>query len=402
MAQELRGKSAPGIVQFKDDFPIISSVPLDDESKGYEAGAQVAGQAAEVLGQQAEKLAEQKSNFMLMQANDYAEDLKTSTKLQIKQNPDQADSIFQSYETTAASIKNSTKVNSDDRMKLDALMNQDKNELQLTAGNETYRVQKRNAEIKLWGGYPASMKALQDSIDSGDMKLAKQISENIASNFKNAAYADVTTPQQYANVLKSVGMLYDRSEQLHNLANNPDADAQDYHRLYASPFENDTTGNSNLPVNQSTAYLQQDGVNDKTMNGVQNAILNNGSIPFSTAASTDENFAKTLSWIAGRNEAKSLINSGNKFKIDTRMSDLESKVMKTPREEMEYNYLKQYQNRLIHGESTQLMAETPMGARIIQDFNDRMNAIKIGGYSSQEGEKLKRDAYNNMIDHNIS
>jgi len=393
---------AEKIVQFREDFPILGSVPIADASKGFESYAQVAGDVAEFAGKKVASMEEQKSNFMLMEANNQAEDLKTNTKIAIKQNPDQAESILTAYNSTAASIKQNTSVNATDRSKLNSLLNTDNNELKMTASSETLRSQKRNAEIKLWGGYQTSMKAVQDAVDSGDMKLAKQLSETVVGNFKSAAYADVVSAQQYANVLKGVGLLYDRAEQLHNLAMNPDTDAQAFHRIYPSPFDNDSTDNSKLPVNHSTVYLHADGMNDKTMGGVERAILNNEKIPFSTAAKSDENFAKTLQWLAGKNEATALIDSGNKFKIDTRMSDLETKASKSPREEMEYRYLKQYQDRLLHGDSQRLMAETPLGSRIVQDFNDRLNALKVGGYSQAEQQKLTRDSYNHMIDSSIS
>jgi hypothetical protein len=390
------------IVTFREDFPIQGSVPIADASKGFEAGAQALGDAAKVLGKKAESMAEEKSNFMLLDANNMAEDLKTSTKIAIKQNPDQAESILNSYNQTAASIKQNAYVNNTDRAKLDSLMNTDNNELRLTAAGETIRIQKRNADIKLWAGYPTAMKSIQQAIDSGDMDLAKSLSDNLVTNFKNAAYSDVATPQQFANVVNSVGMLYDRANELHKLAMNPNADAQQFHRLYPTPFDNDSTDNHSLPVNQTTKYLQQDSMNDRTMSGVEQSILNDRQIPFSVAASKDENFAKTLSWLQGRNEAKSLIDSGNKFKIDGRMADLDTRIIKTPSEEMEYKYLKQYQQRLLHGDSQALMAETPMGSQIVQSFNDRLNAIKVGGYNPGESQKLTRDAYNNFVDNSIA
>lgn len=391
----------PDIVRFKDDFPILGAVPIADASSGYEAAAKVAGDASELLGKKAESMAEEKSTFMLMQANNQAEDLKTNTKIEIKKNPDAAASILNSYQQTAASLKSNTMVNKTDRVKLDTLMNNDKNELKLTAANETYRVDKRNASIKIWGSYANGMKSIQEALDSGNMELAKSLSESLVNNFKNGALADAVTPEQYANVLKSVGLVYDRAKSLVDLHNNPNATAQNYHQLYASPFDNDGTNAANLPVNHDTVMLHNDGVNDRSMSGVQNAILNGQQVPWSIAASSDENFAKTRLWWEGKKDASALINSGNDFKIDSRMSDLESKVLKSPREEMEYNALKQHKQRLLY-EPQKALSETPMGARIIQDFNDRMNAIKIGGYSDEEKYKLTRDAYNHMVDQNIS
>lgn len=391
-----------GITQFKDDFPIVGNVPIADASRGYEAGAQVMGEAAQFAGQKATQMAEEKSNFMLMEANNQAEDLRTTTKIQIKQHPDMADSIMESYTQSAEGIKSNTHVNKGDRLKLDSLMNSNKNDLRMTAANEDYRIQKRNAEIKLWGGYATNMKAVQDAIDSGNLDEAKKRSETLVKAFRDAAYTDVVSPNQYSNVLKSVGMLYDRAAALHNMATSGESDSQSYHRLYPSPFDNDSTDKHKLPVNQTTLYLHTDGMNDKSMSGVERAILNNDKIPFSVAAASDENALKTQMWLNGKNAATSLIDSGNKFKIDTRMADLETKVKKSPSEEMEYNYLKQYQQRLLNGESQRLMAETPMGSRIVQDFNDRLNAIKVGGYSDAEAYKLTRDAYNNMVDNSIS
>lgn len=393
---------ADNIVTFKDDFPIIGSVKVADQSQGYEAASKAAGQFADFAGKQAASMAEEKSKFSLMEANNSAEDLKTSTKIDIKMNPDQADSIMNAYDQTASSIKQNTSVNKYDRAQLDTLLNNDKNDLRVTAAGENLRIQKRNAEIKIWTAYPTNMKSLQDAIDTGNMDLAKKLSDTITGTFRSAAYADVVSAQQYANVIKSTGMLYDRAAELHRIAGDGDSDAQDYHRANGSPFNNDSTDNHRLPVNQNTAYLHRDGMNDKTMAGVESSILNGTSIPFSTAASSDENYSKTLQWLNGKNEAKSLIDSGNKFKIDTRISDLDSKSLRSPTEEMEYKVLKNHQQRLLHGESQALMADTPLGSQIVRDFNDRLNAIKVGGYSDGEAQKLTRDAYNNYVDESIS
>lgn len=391
--------------QIKDE-PILSPVQVNSKAQGFEDFAKTLGSIATSSEEEAEKIADEASNAGLMQSAAQLQTVKTDAQIRMIENPDQADKVSQQTSGLLDSLGKNAVVNKTDRLRLKSMINTDWNDLRLKAADVTHSQNVKDVANNFWDNYPEVKKSIDDAVTSGNLKKAQELEEALHETARSAAHLGAISPEQLGNISKSISTTYDRASDMATMMGNPDASAQDFHTVMASPFNKGTFENINYPVNGHTQWMSNHLNYDRTMSGQYAALYSDGNVNWGVVLnSSAADFNDFKMQVAGVNEAKGAIHSGMPFsQIENRAKALEAKPKLTPMETGFTKYVKGFRNELENGDGyLRMMSQTTMGARFTQDYYQQKVSID-NAFIRTPDEKFQaqRDNENNYIGNMIA
>ncbi len=394
------------IPQLNDTQPILTPRNVESQAEGYNEFAKTLGSLASTTEQKSEEIEKDQSQAMLMQSSAQAETLKTNAQLEMIKHPDQTQAILDQTSKSIDALNQNAFVNDKDRKKLSFLNSQDFNELRTKATTVNFEQSQKSGAISFWDSYPVSMKQIQDALDTGDMKRAKILEDNLHATSLNAAKIGLITPEQFATIHKSNFDLYARTTDLIKMTQNPDGhNAATYHAAKASPFDTGNFGNVNYPTDTNTHWMANHYNSDRSIDGQLVSLYNDTPINWGVVAQgTDEQYNNFKMNMTGVHAIKGAIQSNTPYsQIDSHIKTLEAQPKLSPMEEGQVNYWKSFKNRLEKDNGyTQMMSQTTLGGRYTQDYNNESVAIMNSSKSPEDKFDAIRDNDNKYIGNMVS
>ncbi len=394
---------ADEIPQYKDDQPVFQPVNVSSSAESYEAFARTLGQLSDQSASKVEDIQKDQSNASLMQSASQMQTAKVDSQIAMIKHPDQAAKISNNTATIMDSIAKNTIVNTGDRQRLQALAVDNYSDVRLKSAQVGYEQGVKSASISFWDNYPTMMKGIQDSLDTGDFNKAKILEDTMHGVAKNAAQIGAITPEQFGTIVKSNSDLYERTNDMLKMANNPGQyTAADYHSVVSSPFNQGTFNNVDYPVNGNTQSVASSYNFDKSMAGQYSNLYEDKPLNFGVISqSTEKEYADFKSQWMGVNQVKAAITSGMPLsQVETRMKSLEAQPKLSAMENGELNYWKSFQAQLKTGDGyVRSMAQTTLGGQYTQEYNQTSTAIMDSSKTQSEKFEAMRDNDNAYIGH---
>lgn len=392
---------AEPLKQLQDSQPVLAAQQVQSGAEGAEAFAKTLGSLAEAGEQKVGQMAEEQSNAGLLQAANQAETMKTDAQINMIKHPDMASSIAEKSIQNFDSLNQNAFVNRGDRLKLQSLTNTDVNDIRLKSAGVQFSQSQKDLAVNYWDSFPVTQKSIQDALDTGNFEKAKILEDSFHQASLNAAQLGVISPEQFASVRKSSFELYNRTQELVNMAKNPDMQsAAAFHAAAASPFNNSSVDNVGYPVDGHTQWMANHYNFDRTMAGQTAALYNDTPINWGVVAQgTQPQYDDFKMQMMGVHEVKGAIHSGMPMsQIETRMKALEAKPKLSPMETGQVNYWKGFKNNLQSGDGyLKMMTQTSLGGQYTQEYNQQQVAIQNSGKTDSEKQSAQRDNDNAYI-----
>lgn len=385
---------AAPLSQYGNVQPVLNPVPVETESAGKQALAQVFGKVSDAATQAAININNEKSQAMLLSSATLASKAKDDAQLAIMKNPDPSNvnQVVKNYQQQTQGIMNGTVVNSADRARLKSMVGEDVNQISFVAGRNNIQQAKLQSGIAFNSRVPSAISSITQSLMSNPVQAEVQIDAlktTAAAAFKSGSISQ----DAYNNVMTTVGTLIDRHSQLMNMAVEGNATAKDYHTMTAFSGVKDQTG---APVNESTKFLHV-SLNSDT--NYQDAVAgaHSGELNWNAVAQmTQDQYQKYMLTLGGIADAKGAINSGESFTaIKSRYDYLNSSKASTLTiaEQGERDQLGQYMNNL-KADYIGTITQTPQGQQISQGLNQSLAAIKNSPVDDAQKSQQYHQAYN--------
>ncbi len=395
-----------GIPTLQESQPVLTPVQVNSGAEGYEAFAKTLGSLAQSAGEKTVEMAKDQSQAQLMTSSAQSETIKTNAQIEMIKHPDQAENILGHVASSLDKLNQEAFVNDADRRKLAFLNSQDFNQLRLKAATTSFGESQKAASLAFWDSYPVTNKQIQDALDTGDLKKAEMLENNLHNTALGLARTGSISPEQYASIRKINYELYSRTEDLMKMSQNPNGhSAADFHAAVASPFESGNFGNVGYPTDANTAWMANHYNSDRSFSGQLTSLYNDQPISWGVVAgSTDDQYNEFKQQMIGVNTVKGAINANSSLaQIDAHIKALEAQPKLTNIQQGQVNYWKSFQNRLKADNGYyQVMGGTTLGGRLTQDYNNESVAIMNSAKTPQEKSDAIRDNDNNYIGKMIS
>ena len=391
--------------QFQETQPVLKAPQVNSSAQGYEAFAKTLGALSGATAEKAASLAQDESSAMYLNHVANAEQVKTSAQIQMLEHPDQAAHISELTEKTLDSIKESSFVNSKDRSKLDAYLSGVNDDVRLKATVTEVRQRQHETAYTYFANSADKQKAYYNAL-LHNPELAEQLSDAHGKELQGMVSLGALTPIQAYGELKQYSALTDKArrhmEYLKLAGQDGEVNALDYHKATGNPTDN--TPQTGAPINGDTQWLMTHHAADMSFAGLKadtiDGRFNAEAFDNASPAQQDE----VLLQMGGVNDANAMINSGEPFpKIQKAYNDLTQKhEVLSYRDQGKRDRLAKYINELSNGNYLQVMAQTPAGDAILQNYNSRNSAIENSAMS--EADKAAQHIRNkdSMIDNAVA
>ena len=393
--------------KIRDAHPVLRSSPIATSAAGTQSIGRALGQFGKMLFEKAESIQTEESAAMYVQSRDQIEHTMNQARIGMVQNPGAAKKIAENSAFELDAIKKSAILNKKHHEQLSYDVRRSDDAINLEATKTSIHHSRKMGKFSFLSSFDTTLKAYQDALMT-DHKQAEHMHDNMVSTIRGLVYTDVLSPHEGASALKSMSHITDSVNSYHQALSNLDENlnAEQINSAHASMLSTDTLKNAGMPVNQSTAYLYHDSLDDHSKEqAFADATLHKrpsieAFLNMKPAAQDKWN----MLW-KGSSKALGLVNSGDSyFKVVDRLEELKAKGGDIGLiEKGEKGYLDYFVKRLENGEYLSVIAETPAGSAIIQEFskdeaaNYELNTNEEGNLTP-DGQARLKNIYNEMID----
>lgn len=389
--------------QLQEEHPVIAAQNISSGAESYDAFAKTLGAIAGAAEEKVIQIESDKSQTMYINSVANIEQLKTTAQMRLLEHPDQADKIAEQNTQAMELVKQAAFVNKQDRAKLNAYISGADDDVLLRATQTRVRQNQNEAAYTHFVNWGDQLKAYQQALMTNP-EQAKDLHDAMIASLNGLVKTGALTPTQAASSMKVMEGVVDAVHDLHRAGYGGDVTAKDYHTLTSSPLSQnlDTT---HAPVNASTGWMVNHYNEDKSFQGVLSDIQNKVRPDAQTFVSlTKTQREHAIQAINGVRVADGLINSGESFPvIEKHLESLNEKGrVLSYKEQATRNSLSLYVNELKNGNYLKVMASTPMGNAIMQDFNVRNKAIQSMNIDVVEKNKLLMQNKNKLVNESIS
>lgn len=394
-----------------EEQPILRDIPLPSRVEGKNALANVFGEVSQKAFEVGGNLADEASSSMYLASQANIEELKNNALMSMQKNPEKAEEFATLAKSGINSVTDTAYVNKADRGKLKYIAQSTTDDLAFKASEVQLQNANLQAKALLFANLPTNLKTISSSAIK-DPKLFQDSSESFVSQWNGALKSGIVTGIEYANAMKSLGVIIDRAQGIHELYKNPEGTtANEFHKAIGSPLNTDTATHSNFPINENTNFLQAHISGEMDEQQVL-ADCSQGKLPDpeTLMGLSDNAFKTSLFCMQGAQEAKANIDSHESFPdIFSRIDDLtQSGRVLSNQEKGELGFYKHYFGMLNNGKFSELMAETPLGGKIAQQYSQKSNAlIELMSQTKDPNELAKlqsqsKNNYNSYVNDKIA
>lgn len=391
------------IPQLQDTQPILNPVSPNSRAAGYEAFGKTLGQIAGMAEEKAVDIEKEESSGMYINSVANVEQVKSDAQIRLLKNPDQAQKIAEQTTDAMNAIRQNAAVNSGDRPKLNAYIDGSSAQVHLKATETAVRQNQHEMAFTHFANWGDQLKAYQDALIT-DHDKAEQLKSAMVSSLHGLVTTGALTPEQAASSMKTMSDVVGVAADVHAAYGNPETTAKDYHTIAANPLNRGNEGNGS-PLNATTGWMIDYHNTDKTFQGVL-ADISNRQLPnpqaFVSLPAAERQHA--IMAIHGTQEADGMINSGEPFPaIEREYKTLTEKgTVLSYKDQAKRNALGMYVNELKNGNYLKVMAGTPSGNAIMNDFTMRNSAIQNSPIDPAKKTEMLLQNKNKMVDESVS
>lgn len=371
---------------YNDDDPIVSDVPVKSTASGLQDVTQGVEKAGQTAFDIADKMAQESSNTQMLEAHSQLQQLATTAKIQMAQNPANASAIAAASATTIQSAKTNTPLNRKDHGQFNYLADGITDQLNLEAGTKTAEVSREQAKYQMINSSTDTLQQVSNGLMSTDPAVIKSTDQLIDKYYKSLSEGVSTaalTGVEAARQHKLMTDLITATQMRVTALSSGEADAKSVNALHIavnpapSPF-----GNANLPTDQTS--LQNSGLyGSYQASKSMRADMDAGNIPPMSAWNTRNVGNKEFSVLApyrnGSIAAQGLINSNPNWDfVSNEVKKLNKKGYNLSPAETGYkNRLERWQDDIKNnGGFQRTVMATPLGANATIRYNNRVAAIE--------------------------
>lgn len=387
--------------EMPNEQPISQTTPVASKAPGATALADLFGSVSKEASTDYISLADQASHFQALQTQNQSFQLKENARIQLLEHPDQAQEIAKNAASDAQQLQSSAYVNKKDRASLNYAINNDVSRTAFRAANTARVYNNRQAEITDLTSLPAFYKAYSETTDP---EQHKQMGDQFVSSRRGLVAQGVLEMRQAANQINIFNQITSQQQRLHDLTQDSNATAVDYHQATYSPISSPTPDNASAPADENTLWHAQDKVTDVAARGLEDKVTSPGvtltkaeggaaaRLPpgkfesfFQQLQGTKSAYANTTSngpWAGFVNRFQTLSKQG---------------TLSTP-EKSEMNYYKKYFANLQNGSYLDLIQKTPLGAQVVKDNAVNQTAVENMKFDEpQDKADWMQHSYNQFI-----
>jgi len=379
---------ADEFAQLNEATPFQPVTP-NDKSAGYDALSEAFGKIAKGAETQVETMQKEKSTDQLMSANSMLGQVSTQAKLQMMQDstPENVANVMKNWQTTADSLKTSTALNREDKLKLNQLIDTQSNALLLHGATVSTANIKTQKKMTYFDELSGNLDNLKNLMQTGKYEEAEALGQSMYQNARNMHDMGVLTGSQFIAQQKAIGTLLDHAKALHGaISHNADLTAKDYHDLHSWPFSTnggDATTLSQKPADENTSHMIQMHLDDQSFRGQTAAAVKYGTTdPEALMNLPSHQQLAVISTAQGAQDAQNYMKANTSWpqfvaeynRLKAQPSDSLNSYEKGKLDHMNYII-----ENLNHGNYVQIVGDTVKGAQNNQQFQVNASAINDGG-----------------------
>lgn len=392
-----------GIPQLEDEQPILQGQKINSGAESHEAFAKTLGAISEESFKEAKTIATDKSQTMYINSVANVEQLKTGAQIRMLEHPDQVAKITEQTNAMMEEVRTNSYVNHGDRGKLNKYIQGAVDSVELKGTEIRVRQNQREAAFTHFANWNDQLKAYNQALLTNPAQ-ADELKEGMLKSLHGLVAVGAITPTQAGNSVKTMSDVHDVAQDYYENIQNPHATAKDYHTSAASPLTRDND-HTTAPLNGSTGWLMDHHNSAKTFQDVEANIykrITPNPEEYTSLKPNQREQAKET--IMGVQVADGMINSGESFAVieKTHQSLSESGKVLTYREQATRNALGTYIAELKNGNYLTLMAQTPMGNAIMNDFTMRNAAIGNTAVDQQKKYEMMIQNKNKLVNESVS
>lgn len=356
------------IPRYEDTTPILNAPAIRSGAEGYDAFAKTLASISSVAAKEAVKIQSEKSNSMYLSSLSNMEQLKTSAQELMLQDPTNAAKHIETMQESVNTVLANSYVNDTDRQKLKYFASKLNDDMELEGVKTEVKQGQIAAEFEHYKNWPSQLNLLSQAALDPDHSKFESLSASMNENIKNLVLTHALTALQGKAQLETMSAAVDAAHDVYDLVNSARKQtAANYHTAMASPFDPDKTKNVNYPVDENTRWLTNYHLQDRTFEGVIDALYDHNMDQEAIAKLTSHQRQEVRSVYNGIRMADGLIDSNTSLPlIKSRLEDLENHGGHEA--VAERKALKRYVNDIENGNSQELMARTALGGQIVQKF----------------------------------
>lgn len=382
--------------KFDEDFPIITSQPIASRVEGMEAISKAVGIASDELMKTASELSEEKSSANLLSAHSSLQELDKNTRMQVEQDPANANNYAKKAKEIADSVTQNTFVNQKDRNNLHYLSKSITSNLDLFSAQKAMQSQKSLMKYQQMQEFNKSNQSLYDMMFS-DPQHADTVIDGMLKAIQANVKADIYTPIEANALAKLIYAEIERANKRGAAFQSKSVNAQQLAALNAYQPSPTPLSNAGMPMNQHTVFeadLHLDGLSTQATKA---HIAQGGSVtPWQLRnIKSDNEFNVLHEYNNGAAIGESLFTSGEHYPaILARRAQLnEPKSILSPAQEGERDRLNTIYNDLEkNGGYLKFVSMTPRGAQATIGYQRQNDVIEHMDYVGSPEEIANKKA----------
>lgn len=391
---------AEPFASIKEEHPIIRDVPAASKAKGYENLATVFGQIQQTGTEIAVDYNREVSHNNMLASHAQLDDLDVKTKEAIMKNPSMSKQIVEKATATANSIKDNTKLNKADRANFDYMTNGTLNNLKLYGFERQNSLDKQMEHFEFARNFDNNNKALTRALASGDNKKAEILTTSTTEDIKGKVARGVISAEQGIAYLKQVEYSHQVAEALHGGMTSGDISPAQAIAL------NHTMGNqqlniANLPADEASRVMAASHSEHLSADQIRSNIANG--YPVNELAYFNLKNIDTVTSLAQYRDGATM--AYGELHSNKSWPELKAEQARLNKEKYPSQFTKGKSDRfnaLINSIENgngyyQMVSETPLGAKAIQDAHTQVEMIKNDKGLSDADKAIHMGAINNNL-----
>jgi hypothetical protein len=377
--------------QLGGQHPVLATIPVVNKAEGTQVMSKLFGQVSQVAMKEAISISKDHSNQQLLSGITQTQNIINDTKRQITIDPANAAKYAENSQKLLENVKN-VPLNNSDRQKLNYYTGNANNTIDDHAFKIEFNQDQRIHQAAYYENMQSSLQSATQAIGAGDYAQFESLTEDWRQANKKALQTGIITPNAFANEEKLIQGYIQRAQIMHEGYAN--ANVVEHNENLNSPLV-PTTDVQTRPIDPGTQHLFNHYQHLRTTDDLNNAIAHgshNPEVKEHLFNLPEQQFVDKYTLWSGANNVNAMMQSNHNFEeLNQLNKDLDSKKDQlTTYQKGQLNRLNSLFNNLSNGEYINVMNSTGEGARLTDNLNKQLAAIRSGIYYESTPELVEQ------------